>query len=578
MHRISYLIGVVVLILINPSALPSQKDSILIDTNEVNSKLDSFINYAPDLTAVITANSTVLFDHGPLNQLSSETLELNFHRPYDAILNKIPGVIMQSGAINTNRISIRGIGNRSSFSTTKLKAYLDDIPLTTGIGETTIEDIDISLLESITVSKGPTEVEYGSNLGGMVHLNTASHATKNSWTLRSHLGSFGTYQLANTLELKLKASSLWLGQQYLHSDGFRDNNEYDRWHFFALYKKKQQKSEFSIFANHIDLAAEIPSALNINDFISDPRKAADNWNAVNGRENYSRSRLAINHRLNLKDSTRLSTTISGQLYDSYEVRPFNILDDALVNLDTRISLDGIHLGNSGLKLKTGFELFYEEYNFTIFESLAGEQGLQEDEKKDQRSALNLFFQAHKSMPNWSWTLGASAQWYRFNRTELGVLDESILNFDLDLYPQFTLSYLGLKNKKLQFILSRGISIPNFEESLLPDGQLNPDIAVESGWNSELVFQYNGPLYNSQFTAQGYAMYITDMLVARRTAQDAFFSINAGSAWMRGAELSYRQILKITPKTDIEMQLDYCFTWHRFGNFIDDQMDFSGNAI
>jgi iron complex outermembrane receptor protein len=53
---------------------------------------------------------------------------------------------MQQGALNTNRITIRGIGSRAQFGTTKIKAYFDGIPLTTG-GETTLDDLDLASIE-----------------------------------------------------------------------------------------------------------------------------------------------------------------------------------------------------------------------------------------------------------------------------------------------------------------------------------------------------------------------------------------------------------------------------------------------
>jgi iron complex outermembrane receptor protein len=41
-----------------------------------------------------------------------------------SVLNKIPGVYMQQGALNTNRISIRGIGSRAQYGTQN-KAYYE---------------------------------------------------------------------------------------------------------------------------------------------------------------------------------------------------------------------------------------------------------------------------------------------------------------------------------------------------------------------------------------------------------------------------------------------------------------------
>ncbi|MGS0526011.1 hypothetical protein ACU8V7_13385 [Zobellia nedashkovskayae] len=47
-------------------------------------------------------------------------------------INQIPGVFVLSGALNTNKITIRGIGARSQFGTDKLQLYYNDIPLTNG--------------------------------------------------------------------------------------------------------------------------------------------------------------------------------------------------------------------------------------------------------------------------------------------------------------------------------------------------------------------------------------------------------------------------------------------------------------
>ena len=70
------------------------------------------------------------------------------------LLNKTAGVYMQQGTLNTNRITIRGIGARSQFSTNRVKAYFEEIPLSTGEGETTLEDIDLSVLNKIEIIKG----------------------------------------------------------------------------------------------------------------------------------------------------------------------------------------------------------------------------------------------------------------------------------------------------------------------------------------------------------------------------------------------------------------------------------------
>lgn len=58
------------------------------------------------------------------DSISSQSIQSNDGALLTPILNRIPGVVMQQGALNTNRITIRGIGARSQFSTNRLKLYL----------------------------------------------------------------------------------------------------------------------------------------------------------------------------------------------------------------------------------------------------------------------------------------------------------------------------------------------------------------------------------------------------------------------------------------------------------------------
>lgn len=64
-----------------------------------------------------TASSIVLISKADINRTDGILLT--------PVLNKIPGVFMQQGALNTNRISIRGIGARAQYGTNRIKAYFD---------------------------------------------------------------------------------------------------------------------------------------------------------------------------------------------------------------------------------------------------------------------------------------------------------------------------------------------------------------------------------------------------------------------------------------------------------------------
>ena len=113
------------------------------------------------------------------HSIDAKTLNQNPVQNISSAINEVPGVYMHAGTLNTNRITVRGIGNRSLFSTTKLRSYIDDIPLTNGVGETTVEDFDREILHSVDLYKGPGATAYGSGLGGLMLLRTCNQPDDN---------------------------------------------------------------------------------------------------------------------------------------------------------------------------------------------------------------------------------------------------------------------------------------------------------------------------------------------------------------------------------------------------------------
>src|SRR5690606_34259760 len=83
-------------------------------------------------------------------------------------LNQVPGVLMHSATLSTNRLTIRGIGTRTPYASNKIKAYYGEIPLTGGDGETTLEDLENPGIQRIEIIKGPSSSLYGAGLGGTI--------------------------------------------------------------------------------------------------------------------------------------------------------------------------------------------------------------------------------------------------------------------------------------------------------------------------------------------------------------------------------------------------------------------------
>ncbi|UWX54759.1 TonB-dependent receptor plug domain-containing protein [Maribacter litopenaei] len=226
----------------------------------------------------------------PSEVISAKTFQN--YSPVDIVssMNQIPGVYVLSGALNTNRITIRGIGARTLFGTDKLRLYYNEIPVTNGTGSSTIEAYDLENLGQIEVVKGPKGTEFGANLGGAIVL-TPKEALGRS-TNFSNTFTVGSYNLIkNNLAFNHYDGKLRLNLQYGHleTDGYRENNNFER-DGFLLNTSYQlnSKNKLSLLVNHIDYTAQIPSSLGLTAFNEDPTQATFTWRASQGYETNNR--------------------------------------------------------------------------------------------------------------------------------------------------------------------------------------------------------------------------------------------------------------------------------------------------
>ncbi len=208
-------------------------------------------------------NDSLLNAPASISVLSAAELQRNNNSNIAASLNTVAGVFMQSGAINTNRISIRGIGARTPYGTNKIRAFYGSIPLTSGDSETTIEDIDIEILDQAEIIKGPLSSIYGAGLGGAIVLKPKL-ATEigNRAAISTTHGSYGLTKNTISYNMNKKKGSLNLSYHKLDTDGFRENSTYNREGITLageLFRK--QNSKLTYFGNYTYLKAYIPSSI-----------------------------------------------------------------------------------------------------------------------------------------------------------------------------------------------------------------------------------------------------------------------------------------------------------------------------
>ena len=269
----------------------------------------------------------LFYTPAPVNLIDAVELQKgNSLTPVEA-LNRVPGVLMHHGTLNTNRLTIRGIGSRTPYSTNKIKAYFGEIPLSSGDGETTLEDLENSAIQRVEIIKGPSSSLYGAGLAGVI-LFHPKMVRKNFVHNETGLSSFGT--IKNTLTAgvaneKLKVFALG---SVLNSDGYRENNETNRGNILinTMYSFSE-RSNLQLLLKATKMKAFIPSSLDLPTYETSPESAAGNWAAIQGFEEYMNTQFGLSFNRYTKGDGKISIATFGSLKDLDELRPFNRLEE-----------------------------------------------------------------------------------------------------------------------------------------------------------------------------------------------------------------------------------------------------------
>ncbi|WP_350289773.1 TonB-dependent receptor [uncultured Croceitalea sp.] len=503
-------------------------------------------------------------------------------------LNELSGVYVLSGALNTNRITIRGVGARTPFSTNKLRMYFNGIPITNGTGVSTIEAYDFENMGRIEVVKGPKGTSLGANLGGVILLNTkapevGSTILKNTFTV----GSFNMLKDNLSFRHSEKGFNINLSYNHLQTEGFRQNNSFERDGFLLTSSiRLHPKGKLDFLVNYIDYTAGIPSSINQTDFREDPRRAAGNWLAARGFEANKYTLVGTSYTHFFSSNLKTTNSIFYTYLDHYEPRPFNILDEFTNGFGFRSITEGkVFNGNFTL----GGELYKDEYNwktfFNEFRDNNGNgslQGSQLSDNKEFRSQLNLFgTYSYMLAQNFTAQIGLAFNHTSFDFRDLfNQGDENTTaqrDFDPILLPSLGLEY-QLKKGTLYANIGRGFSNPGLEETLTPDGVINPEIDQEKGTNYELGGRFLLFRNKLNLAISAYQINIKDLLVAERIDEDQFIGRNAGETRHQGIELDFRYTQEISSTWLLIPRLSYSYSYHSFIDFIDVENDFSGNRL
>lgn len=508
------------------------------------------------------------------------------------ILNRVPGVFMQQGALNTNRITIRGIGARSPFSTNRLKAYLNNIPLTSANGETIIDDLDMEVLGQLEITKGPTSSQFGASIGGVIQLNMLELNSEKSFANYANL--FGSYGLQkHSLQAGYSANNKQLVVSYhkLKQDGFRENSNYNRESLNVLSTLySSPETSFDFISVLTELKAFIPSSVTQEVLENNPSAAASNWNAAQGFESYTRGLIGVTLNQKLATKWNNQSSIFINFKDAFEPRPFDILDENTVGLGFRTNFEwDAKIFNNDAKLNVGMELMQEWHatsNYeNVYQSFPNQGSIQGDLffYIDQNRFYQNYFSELIYQLSASWKLETGIH---INSTSFTIEDRflndgndqsSTQTYETAFNPRIGVSFEISEGKYLYANISRGFSVPTVSESLTPQGILNTNLLPEYAWNYEVGAKFNFYQQKLYTEVNLFSLQVDNLLVARRTAEDQFVGINAGKTNHNGIESLIKGNFAINEFL-LQPYFSGSFNFFKFDEFLDGDEDFTENDL
>lgn len=275
----------------------------------------------PPLSVTAARTPVSIFDV-PLavTLVGREQLRLRRGVGLDEALSLVPGVLAQSRSGGGDvRISIRGFGSRgagdrSNAGTSRgVRILIDGIPETEPDGRTSLDLVDLALVEQVEIVRSNASSLYGNAAGGVLDLRTIPPGGRRQATLQTQAGSFGLQRLIARGTVPLAAGSAYLGLAATHLDGWRAHSQSDRTTLLGgVAAPLGDRTSLAVLVAGGNDRFQIPGPLTRAEADANPRGANATYAARDERRHNRVARIGatLQHRM---DTTR---TLSGMVFVS----------------------------------------------------------------------------------------------------------------------------------------------------------------------------------------------------------------------------------------------------------------------
>lgn len=524
--------------------------------------------------------------------------QLELQPPYSLLpaANTIPGVRMEERSPGSYRFSIRGSLLRSPFGVTNVRFYLADLPLTDAGGNTYLNSLDVSQLNSARILKGPSSGLFGANTGGVVLLDPFV-AIQDSLEIKASVsgGSFGLFHQNVDFRKKWVKSTLAISQAYQRSNGYRENSAMYR-HYVQMahqyfYKPNAIIKSFVFFS---DLGYRTPGGLTQQQMDENPRaarpaspvapgaeaqKAGINNKTIFGGITHDRSwNTKIRHIVSALGSY---TNFQNPFITNYEYRK-----EATVGLRSYVAIDMPETKIFKGKFNAGGEWQQIYSGIRNFGNKAGAIDTLHVSDKIRAQSAFIFTRFHAELwKNLLAEASLSLNFFDYQFRNIYPLIDDNTNkrtFKPQWMPRVSLSYSLNAIVALRASVSRGFSVPALAEVRASDNIVNTTLQAEKGINYEAGIRLRNKKDILWLDVAYFHYQLKDAIVRRISESGDESFINAGGTTQPGVEIELQ--LHIIQNKNIgfirALSVSGNLTWNKF-SFTEYQVadkNYSGNQL
>ena len=555
---------------------------------------------SPDSTRLLAEVTVKAYAYDrPVNEVPSaigviQPADLNrfSNASFLPVVNTLPGVKMEERSPGSYRFSIRGSTLRSPFGVRNVKFYWNGLPLTDGSGNTYLNLVDFNSVSNLEIIKGPGASLYGAGTGGVVLMQPSRTSGQNRRLQYSLVtGSFGLFRFeAGGTVVASEKFQLDARLSYQQADGYRQQTKMSRYTTNVDWTNTLSSKSFLNGTFLISgLSYETPGGLTLAQYNADPHQARPSTPTIPGsveqqaavKNNTEYLGLNFDHQWNDVWSTRIGAFGSYTDFTNPSIRNYEKRKE--YNWGGRTDAQ-YKFGNDGFKGKVTFGAEYQNFYSTLtdYDNLQGVPGNVQTDDKLWSQLFLAFGQVEFELPkSFFLTLGGSGNFiaYKFLRISVSPELGQYRNFDPVFSPRIAILKKVSPSLSLFGNISNGFSPPSLAEVRPSTASFNNTLNAERGTSYELGLK--GHLFH-QLDA-GLSLYnfeLKDAIVIQRDATGADYFVNAGGTTQEGAELmvAWSSKLELKKLALLKIWSSYTYNHYRFSNYVNDGINYSGNAL